>query len=105
MTRRTLAVVAAAAGLAVVAAQPAQAAHPRLLGTVGPGFTITLKNAHGKKVTTLKPGTYTVVISDRFFDSTTVYQGVARKLPPGIVETLNSFAVGDARRDRRGYGR
>ena len=29
----------------------------------------------------------TVVISDRFFDSTTVYQGVARKLAPEIVET------------------
>src|SRR6476646_2474899 len=41
----------------------------------------------------------TVVISDRFSDSTTVYQGVARKLPPGIVETLNDFAVGSARPD------
>jgi dTMP kinase len=41
----------------------------------------------------------TVVISDRFFDSTTVYQGVARKLAPGIVETLNTFAVGSARPD------
>jgi dTMP kinase len=41
----------------------------------------------------------TVVISDRFFDSTTVYQGVARKLPPEIVETLNAFAVGAARPD------
>jgi dTMP kinase len=39
------------------------------------------------------------VISDRFFDSTTVYQGVARKLAPGVVETLNAFAVGDARPD------
>jgi dTMP kinase len=41
----------------------------------------------------------TVVISDRFFDSTTVYQGVARKLPTEIVQTLNSFAIGDARPD------
>ena len=41
----------------------------------------------------------TVVISDRFFDSTTVYQGVARKLAPQIVETLNAFAVGTARPD------
>ena len=41
----------------------------------------------------------TVVISDRFFDSTTVYQGVARKLAPEIVQTLNAFAVGDARPD------
>jgi dTMP kinase len=35
------------------------------------------------------------VISDRFFDSTTVYQGVARKLDPQLVERLNHFAVGD----------
>ena len=35
------------------------------------------------------------VISDRFFDSTTVYQGAARKLDRETVETLNSFAVGD----------
>ena len=41
----------------------------------------------------------TVVISDRFFDSTTVYQGVARKLAPQIVQTLNAFAIGDARPD------
>jgi dTMP kinase len=41
----------------------------------------------------------TIVISDRFFDSTTVYQGVARKLPPEIVETLNAFAVDAARPD------
>jgi len=41
----------------------------------------------------------TVVISDRFFDSTTVYQGVARKLSPEIVATLNTFAVGKVRPD------
>ncbi len=35
------------------------------------------------------------VIADRFFDSTTVYQGVARKLDQEIVERLNAFAVGD----------
>jgi dTMP kinase len=39
------------------------------------------------------------VISDRFFDSTTVYQGVARRLASDIVETLNAFAVGKARPD------
>jgi thymidylate kinase len=36
----------------------------------------------------------TIVLCDRFFDSTTVYQGVARRLPPDIVQTLNQFAVG-----------
>jgi dTMP kinase len=35
------------------------------------------------------------VIADRFFDSTTVYQGVARKLDRKIVRQLNAFAVGD----------
>ena len=35
------------------------------------------------------------VIADRFFDSTTVYQGVARKLDEKIVRQLNAFAVGD----------
>jgi dTMP kinase len=35
------------------------------------------------------------VISDRFFDSTSVYQGAARKLKPQTVEALNRFAVGD----------
>src|SRR5207248_8787311 len=37
----------------------------------------------------------TCVISDRFFDSTTAYQGAARKLSPPIIEQMNSFAVGD----------
>jgi dTMP kinase len=40
-----------------------------------------------------------VVLSDRFFDSTTVYQGVARKLEPNIVATLNDFAAGPDRPD------
>jgi dTMP kinase len=35
------------------------------------------------------------VIADRFFDSTTVYQGVARTLDQRIVRQLNAFAVGD----------
>jgi dTMP kinase len=35
------------------------------------------------------------VIADRFFDSTTVYQGAARKLDRETVEHLNVFVVGD----------
>jgi dTMP kinase len=34
------------------------------------------------------------VISDRFLDSTTVYQGVARKIPPEVTARINAFAVG-----------
>jgi len=36
-----------------------------------------------------------VVLSDRFLDSTTVYQGIARNLAPGPVNEINRFAVGD----------
>src|SRR5262245_16585165 len=35
------------------------------------------------------------VIADRFFDSTTVYQGAARKLDREMIQRLNEFAVGD----------
>jgi len=35
------------------------------------------------------------VIADRFFDSTSVYQGAARKLDREMIERLNVFAVGD----------
>jgi dTMP kinase len=35
------------------------------------------------------------VIADRFFDSTTVYQGAARKLDREMIERVNAFAVGD----------
>ena len=35
------------------------------------------------------------VIADRFSDSTTVYQGAARKLDRELIERLNTFVVGD----------
>ena len=37
----------------------------------------------------------TIVLADRFLDSTTVYQGVARRLDPTRVHAINRFAVGD----------
>lgn len=40
-----------------------------------------------------------VVVSDRFLDSTTVYQGAARRLSAEAVAALNRFAVGDCRPD------
>lgn len=36
-----------------------------------------------------------VIIADRFMDSTTVYQGVARRLDPAQVAAVNQFAVGE----------
>lgn len=41
-----------------------------------------------------------IVISDRFLDSTTVYQGVARKIPPEETARINHFAVGGLLPDR-----
>ncbi|MDB2311178.1 dTMP kinase, partial [Opitutales bacterium] len=40
-----------------------------------------------------------IVLCDRFMDSTTVYQGVARQINTQAVATINQFAVGDARPD------
>ena len=52
----------ALAAASVAAARPS--AVPTLRGSVGPGYTITL-GMNGKRVTHLKPGTYTFVVTDR----------------------------------------
>ena len=39
------------------------------------------------------------VICDRYLDSTTVYQGVARRLAPDSVSRINQFAVGSVMPD------
>lgn len=62
MFRTRLALVTLLAAALVVVAS-ASAATPTLNGTVGPGFTITLKKA-GKKVTSLKHGKVKIVIKD-----------------------------------------
>jgi plastocyanin len=61
---RFTAVVALVAALAGVIATSSWAAPPKLVGTVGPGFTITLTKG-GKKVTKLPAGKYTFVIADK----------------------------------------
>jgi dTMP kinase len=40
-----------------------------------------------------------IVVADRFFDSTTVYQGVGRKLDQTAVKFINEFAIGNCRPD------
>jgi plastocyanin len=63
MTRLRIVLVTALATLVAVAAAQAMST-PKVNGTVGPGFTITLTKG-GKKVTTLKAGKYTFVIADK----------------------------------------
>ena len=80
--RRLLALLIALPALLLVVAAPAGAAAPSahmesvhiatkptgtvepLTGTVGPGFTINLKQG-GNTVTSLKAGAYTIVVDDR----------------------------------------
>jgi plastocyanin len=56
--------VVVAAIVAALAVPGALAATPTLNGTVGPGFTITLKKS-GVKVTKLKAGKYVFKIADK----------------------------------------
>jgi plastocyanin len=60
------------------AAAPAQT--PTLFGTVGPEFTIDLRDAQGNKITKLDPGTYVVEVEDRSDFHTFHLQG------PGVDE-------------------
>jgi plastocyanin len=66
MRRRLLAlgVVLAAAAALTATALAQHAATPKLVGTVGPGYTINL-TVGGKKVSKLKAGTYTFAIHDK----------------------------------------
>ncbi len=57
MRKRTIAVLLGLA-IAAIAALPALAATPKITGTVGPGFTISLKKP-------TKAGKYTLVVSDK----------------------------------------
>jgi hypothetical protein len=59
----TVAVSLAGAGLAT--AGPNGARDTQLVGSVGPGYTISLKDAGGAAVTHLPAGSYTIVVHDQ----------------------------------------
>jgi len=59
-----LAVVLAAAA-ALAEREAATTRRAILDATVGPGFTITFRNATGGRVRRLKPGVYAIVVNDR----------------------------------------
>ena len=60
--RGLMLLAAAAAVMLVPAATPATL--PQLIGTVGPGFSITITHPDGSPVTQLDPGTYEIVVHD-----------------------------------------
>ena len=62
-----VAVLVVAAGLVSVgvAAIVNSTSLPKLKGTIGPGYTISLKDARGRAVKMLRHGKYTLVVSDK----------------------------------------
>jgi len=81
MHKTVLAVLAAfvvSVSLIVASSAFSQSSAITLKGTVGPGFTITLKKA-GKKVTKLKKGTYKFKISDKAASHNFVLSGPVKK--------------------------
>ena len=63
-TTLTVAIASVALAAALAVGGAALAAPATIQGSVGPGFTISLKKG-GKKVSTLKPGRYTFVVKDQ----------------------------------------
>ena len=64
MSRIALVAAGLVAALALAAPIGATSSVTKLTGSVGPGFTITLKKGTAK-VKTLKPGKYTITVSDK----------------------------------------
>ena len=79
--------VALAAIIAALVVPSALAATPTLTGTVGPGFTITLKKGTAK-VTKLKAGAYVIKVSDKSKIHNFRLKG------PGVNKTTTVGAVG-----------
>ena len=88
MTRlRALVLVLAAAG---VLASAGTAAGPTLTGNVGPGFTISLVDAAGQKVTNLDAGPYTFVVHDQ----ATIHD--FHLVGPGVDQATDVEGTGDS---------
>ena len=64
MKRRVAALLVAAALAALALSALGQAATPKLVGEVGPGFSIEVTKG-GKDVKTLKAGTYKIKVEDK----------------------------------------
>jgi plastocyanin len=78
------ALVASALTVAAAGAFAASSA-PKLSGTDGPGFTISLKAA-GKNVTKLKKGTYTLTVNDKSSIHNFVVEG------PGVEKDVTTVS-------------
>lgn len=85
MKKLVAAIVVLTLALVVAAAAAVGAAKPKLLGSDGPGFTISLK-ANGKKVTKLSKGKYTLTVTDKSSIHNFVIEG------PGVEKDVTTVA-------------
>lgn len=79
----------AAALLGASGGSAGQAQTPKLFGTVGPEFTIDLRDAQGNRVTKLDPGSYEIEVTDRSDFHNFHLQG------PGVNESTGVEFMGD----------
>jgi hypothetical protein len=79
--------VSAAALAALALAVPGNAAVPRLVATVGPGDSISVRTAAGAPVRTLRPGVYAVTVRDRSAEHN------FRLVGPGVNKATSVAAV------------
>ena len=85
-----VAALAVVAALGLVPATQARQQATVLKGVVGPGFTITLRKTSGVKVTTLRHGAYTIMVSDKSPIHNFHLKG------PGVNKTTGVAASGSA---------
>jgi hypothetical protein len=92
MSRRLSPVLLAAVAAALLFALPggARTAQTTLHGVVGPGFTISLTDDSGNRVTHLDPGTYTIDVKDQSNQHNFDLQG------PGVSQATDVEFVGSA---------
>lgn len=81
--------LAAAALLGATDGSAVQSQNVKLVGTVGPGFSITLVDAQGSRVRNLEPGTYDIEVKDLSEDHNfhLTGPGVDRLTPVGAATT------------------
>jgi plastocyanin len=84
-----LALTAAVAAVCLVAAAPTGAADGQLVGSVGPGFGISLKDSSGAAVKHLDAGTYTLLVHDLSEEHNFHLSG------PGVDVATDVIATGD----------
>jgi plastocyanin len=83
--RRLLILATAMLTALAIGAGSAAAQTPTLIGTVGPGFTITLTQ-NGKAVKSLKAGTYRIRVTDKASDHDFVLTG------PGVTRSITGLS-------------